>query len=118
MRRFGLAALQLELGPGNNMDVIAAEIASASRRFPWIDMVMLAELASHGVSLDAAEPLPGPHRAALPGDRAQAWAVAAARARSTSGPATRIYNTAPVIDPRQARSSPATGRSIRSSRMK
>jgi len=60
MRRFGLAALQLELGPGNNMDVIAAEIASASRRFPWIDMVMLAELASHGVSLDAAEPLPGP----------------------------------------------------------
>ena len=60
MRRFGLAALQLELGPGNNMDVIAAEIASARRRFPWIDMVMLAELASHGVSFDNAEPLPGP----------------------------------------------------------
>ena len=54
MRRFGLAALQLELGPGNNLDVIAAEIASAKRRFPWIDMVMLAELASHGVSVDNA----------------------------------------------------------------
>ena len=98
MRRFGLAALQLELGPGNNLEIIAAEIATARRRFPWIDMVMLAELASYGVSLDRAEPMPGPTEERY---RALArehglWLVPGSLYERAGE---RIYNTAPVIDP-------------------
>ena len=98
MRRFGIAALQLELGPGNNLDAIAAEIATVRRRFPWVDMVMLAELASHGVSLDRAEPLPGPSE-----QRYQAiarehslWLLPGSLYERAGD---RIFNTAPVIDP-------------------
>ncbi len=98
MRRFGLAALQLELGPGNNMDVIAEEIACASLRFPWIDMVMLAELASHGVSLDAAEPLPGPteQRYQEIARKHGLWLLPGSLYERAGE---RVYNTAPVIDP-------------------
>lgn len=98
MRRFGLAALQLELGPGNNLEIIAAEIATARRRFPWIDMVMLAELASYGVSLDRAEPMPGPteerYRAIA---REHGLWLLPGSIYERDGE--RIYNTAPVIDP-------------------
>jgi deaminated glutathione amidase len=98
MRRFGLAALQLELAPANNLEIIAAEIAAARRRFPWIDMVLLAELASHGVSLDRAEPLPGPTEERY---RALArehglWLLPGSLYERDGE---RIFNTAPVIDP-------------------
>ncbi len=98
MRRFGLAALQLELGPGNNLDEIAAEIATARRRFPWLDMVMLAELATFGVALDRAEPMPGPTEERY---RALArehglWLLPGSIYERAGD---LVYNTAPVIDP-------------------
>jgi predicted amidohydrolase len=98
MRRFGLAALQLELGQGNNLDAIAAEIATIRRRFPWVDMVLVAELATYGVSLERAEPMPGPAE-----DRYRAiarehgfWLVPGSIYERAGD---KIYNTAPVIDP-------------------
>jgi len=98
MRRFGLAALQLELSPGNNLEAIAAEIASVRRRFPWVDMVALAELATHGVALDRAEPMPGPteerYRAIA---REHGLWLQPGSLYERAGE--RIYNTAPVIDP-------------------
>ncbi len=93
MRRFGLAALQLELGPGNNLDVIAAEIATARRRFPWIDMVMLAELASYGVSLEPPSRCRARPSSATRRSRAST-ACGCCRARSTSGPATHLQHGA------------------------
>jgi predicted amidohydrolase len=98
MRRFGLAALQLELGPGNNLEIIAAEITAARRRFPWIDMVMLAELASYGVSLDHAEPMPGPteERYRAIAREHGLWLLPGSIYERDGD---RIYNTAPVIDP-------------------
>ena len=94
----GLAALQLELGPGNNMDVIAAEIASFRRRFPGIDMVMLAELASHGVSLDNAEPLPGPTEQRYQ-ELARTHGLWLLPGSLYERAGSSVYNTAPVIDP-------------------
>ena len=98
MRRFGIAALQLELGPGNNLDAIAAEIATVRRRFPWVDMVMLAELASYGVSLDHAEPLPGPteQRYQAIAREHSLWLLPGSLYERAGD---RIFNTAPVIDP-------------------
>jgi deaminated glutathione amidase len=98
MRRLGLAALQLELGPGNNLDMIAAEIGTLRRRFPWVDMVLVAELATYGVSLERAEPMPGPAE-----DRYRAlarehglWLLPGSLYERAGD---KIYNTAPVIDP-------------------
>jgi predicted amidohydrolase len=98
MRRFGLAALQLELVAGDNLELIATEIAAVRRRFPWVDMVLLAELATFGVSLERAESMPGPTE-----DRYRAiarehglWLVPGSLYERAGG---RIYNTAPVIDP-------------------
>ncbi len=98
MRRIGIAALQLELGPGDNLDIIAAEIASVRRRFPWVDMVLVAELATYGVSLDRAETLPGPTEQRYQ-DIARQQAIWLLPGSLYERDGKRIYNTAPVIDP-------------------
>jgi deaminated glutathione amidase len=60
VRSFSVAGLQLELEKENNLDRLDEEIRTVKRRFPWIDMVVLSELACHGTSTDRAERLPGP----------------------------------------------------------
>jgi predicted amidohydrolase len=98
MRRIGIAALQLELGPGNNLDAITREIATVRRRFPWVDMVVVAELATYGVALERAETMPGPaenrYREIA---REHGFWLLPGSIYERAGE--RIYNTAPVIDP-------------------
>jgi len=48
MSHFSIAALQLDLPCGNNLDVIGAEIIKTKKRFPWLNMVVLSELATFG----------------------------------------------------------------------
>ena len=60
MRRFSIAGLQLELAKENNFASLEDEIRAVKRRLPWIDMVVLSELACHGTNIDRAERLPGP----------------------------------------------------------
>lgn len=98
MKPFSIAGLQLALAPGDNRERIAREIASAVQRFPWVQMVVLPELASFGTALGAAEPLPGPTEA-----RYQAlarklgiWLVPGSLYERDGD---RIYNTAIAIDP-------------------
>lgn len=98
MRRFGLAALQLELGPDDNVDAIAAEVATVKRRFPWVDMVCIAELACYGTSLERAEPLPGPAEKRFQ-DIARQNGVWLLPGSIYERAGDRIYNTAPVINP-------------------
>jgi predicted amidohydrolase len=52
---FVVAGLQLDLHPGDNLARIATEVASAKRRFPWIDLIILPELAAYGPSTDRAQ---------------------------------------------------------------
>jgi predicted amidohydrolase len=98
MRRFALAALQLELGPANNLEAIAADIARVRRRFPWVEMVLLPELATHGVALERAEPMPGPteERYCALAREHGLWLLPGSLYERAGE---RIYNTAPVIDP-------------------
>lgn len=98
MTPFSIAGLQLALAPGDNRERIEREIASAVQRFPWVQMVVLPELASFGTALGAAEPLPGPTEA-----RYQAlarklgiWLVPGSLYELDGD---RIYNTAIAIDP-------------------
>ena len=60
MSKFSIAGLQLEAANGDNLDLMEAEIDSAIRRFPWLDMIVLAELNAFGASIKYAQPMPGP----------------------------------------------------------
>ena len=59
MSRISIAALQLAQSPGDNRDHIEAEVTSVLRRYPWIQMVVLPELATFGPEVRYAETLPG-----------------------------------------------------------
>ncbi len=48
MSHFSIAGLQLDLPFGNNLDIIGREIVKTKQRFPWIDMIVLSELAGYG----------------------------------------------------------------------
>ena len=98
MRRLGLAALQLELGTDDNVEQIASEVATVRRRFPWVDMVVAAELASCGTALDRAAPMPGPieRRYQDIARENSIWLIPGSLYERAGD---RIYNTAPVINP-------------------
>ncbi|HLQ13417.1 MAG TPA: carbon-nitrogen hydrolase family protein [Steroidobacteraceae bacterium] len=98
MSRFGIAALQLDLPNADNLERLDAEIDTARRRFPWVDMVIIGELASFGPSTALAQPLPGAAEARLcaAAARNNLWLVPGTLFEKRGG---RTYNTAPVIDP-------------------
>ena len=97
MTHLAVAGLQLELKPGDNLDQIADEVAATKRRFPWIDLVLLGELAAFGASAATAQPLPGPaeDRFARIARDNQVWLVPGSVYEASGD---LIYNTAPVIN--------------------
>jgi predicted amidohydrolase len=98
MTRFGLGALQLPLCARDNLAQIAEEVASAKRRMPWIDMIVVGELAAYGPSLAHAQSLPGTAErafAAMARDNA-VWLVNGSLYEEAEG---RIYNTATAFAP-------------------
>ncbi|HRD27413.1 MAG TPA: carbon-nitrogen hydrolase family protein [Caulobacter sp.] len=98
MRPIGIAGLQLQLDRGDNGDRIAAEVAAVKARLPWVDMVVLGELALFGAAVANAQPLPGEAEARMceAARAAGVWLVPGSLFEADGG---RVYNTAPVIDP-------------------
>ncbi len=98
MSHLGVVGLQLELGPADNIDRIGEEVAAAKRRLPWVDLVLVGELAAFGARRGEAQPMPGPAE-----DRFRqiardngVWLAPGSLYEAAEG---RIYNTAPIIDP-------------------
>lgn len=58
MSHFAIASMQLALPYGNNLEAIGDEIVKTKKRFPWVDMVVLSELASFGPEKKYAEAMP------------------------------------------------------------
>jgi deaminated glutathione amidase len=56
VRSVSIAGLQLDLDRGNNLDRLAAEVRMAKTRLPWLDLIVLSELAVYGPSIEFAEP--------------------------------------------------------------
>ena len=50
MKPFSIAALQLNLDYSNNQDLVVEKTKQAVKRYPWIQMVILSELAVGGSS--------------------------------------------------------------------
>jgi deaminated glutathione amidase len=95
---FGIGGLQLELRYGDNLDLLDTELDALRRRFPWVSMAVIGELASFGPNPVHAQPLPGPAEARLcaAAKRNQLWLVPGSLVEQRGG---RLYNTAPVIAP-------------------
>jgi predicted amidohydrolase len=55
MSHFGIAALQLDLSNQDNLYLIHSEIEAVAARFPWVDMVVVGELATFGTSKSRAQ---------------------------------------------------------------
>jgi predicted amidohydrolase len=59
MSRFNIAALQLDLSNQDNLYLIQNEIESVVARFPWLDMIVIGELATFGPATSRAQPTGG-----------------------------------------------------------
>jgi predicted amidohydrolase len=96
--RIAIAGLQLDLPKANNLERLDAEIDAVRQRFPWIDLVLIGELAAFGPNPVNAQSLPGPaeqHFVAA-ARRNKLWLVAGSIFERVGE---RIFNTASVIDP-------------------
>ena len=98
MVSFAIAGLQMDLRAEDNLARIATEVAATKRRFPWIDLIILPELAAYGPSTAHAE---------APGGRAElAFRQIARDNRIHLLPGSlfqvengQTFNVTPVIDP-------------------
>jgi len=98
MRHFAIAGLQLDLASGDNLARIVEEIRNTKKRLPWVDMMIVGELSLYGPAVESAEPMPGKAelefcRAA---DECGVWLIPGSMFERAGS---KIYNTAPVIDP-------------------
>lgn len=98
MRPFTVAGLQIELDRADNTETICNEILLAKRIFPFVDMVLLAELCWFGPDIAKAEELPGRTEEAMRrvAREAGVWLVGGSLYEREGG---KIFNTCPIINP-------------------
>ncbi|MGD1956810.1 MAG: carbon-nitrogen hydrolase family protein [Sphingomonadales bacterium] len=98
MARFSIAGLQLEVHARDNVDEICSELLSLKRRFPWLDMALVPELASYGAGVKHAEPRGGRAEQAYQAAAKEAglWFVPGSIYEADGA---TVFNSAPVITP-------------------
>ncbi|MEQ9464580.1 MAG: carbon-nitrogen hydrolase family protein [Haliea sp.] len=98
MARFAIAGLQLELTNQDNLYVINAEIEKVMARFPWVQMVVVGELATLGPETRHAQRLPSDIEAHYCRLAAQygIWLVPGTLFERRDD---EVFNTLPVINP-------------------
>lgn len=96
--RFGIVGLQLALSPGDNLQALAHEVASVSRRFPWVRMVVAGELCGFGANPGLAQCLPGDAEDFLCelARKHELWLIPGSLYEKCDG---AVFNTTPVINP-------------------
>lgn len=98
MRPFAIAALQLALSKGDNAAAIAKEVRLVKARFPWVEMVIVGELAMYGANTALAETLPGRAEDLMAGLARELgiWLIPGSLYEQSGS---LVYNTASVINP-------------------
>lgn len=99
MRPFAVAAVQMPVkNHHDNVAEITRRIDDLMEQFPWVQMVVLSELAPCGHALESAEPRHGPksHRFSEVAARHGIWFVPGSYYEVEDG---LTYNASPVIDP-------------------
>ena len=97
MTTFAIAGLQLEAPLADNTDTILAEIDKVMGTFPWLEMVILPEMAC-GVDRSCAAPLPSPTEERFC-DIARSHGIWLIPGSFYESDGDKLYNTAPVINP-------------------
>jgi len=97
MTTFAIAGLQLEAPLADNTDANLAEIDKVMARFPWLEMVILPEMAC-GVDRSCAAPLPSPTEERFC-DIARSHGIWLIPGSFYESDGDDLYNTAPVINP-------------------
>jgi len=97
-RRFGIAALQLDLRKGDNVERITSEISVLKKLLPWVHMVVLGELAIFGADPAHAQAMPGPieNQFCEIARKNKLWLVPGSMYERRDG---HVFNTSPVIGP-------------------
>tara|TARA_R110001599_G_scaffold353884_2_gene602325 strand:+ start:4115 stop:4981 length:867 start_codon:yes stop_codon:yes gene_type:complete len=98
MNHFAIAGLQLAVSDQDNRYLIQSQVEKTKRNFPWVDMIVLGELASFGSKSSNAESLPGKTESFYR-DLARAQGVWLIPGSIYEKDGDRIYNTALVINP-------------------
>ncbi|MGK0498395.1 MAG: putative amidohydrolase [Oceanicoccus sp.] len=98
MSHFSIASLQLDVSAKDNLAEIEQEIAKTVRVFPWVDMILLGELASFGSDPANAEAMPGKAEQfyCQLADKHNIWLIPGSMYEAE---ADKTYNTTPVINP-------------------
>lgn len=96
--RFSIAGLQLALTNTDNRQFIEQQVGATMKRFPWVDMVVLAELAALGPETRHAEAMPGDTETRLCelARHHGIWLIPGSIYELSEG---LVYNTTPVINP-------------------
>lgn len=98
MTHFAIAGLQIELAPSNNLDLVIKKTRAALARFPWVQMVVVSELAVCGAATSTAEALPSDTERKLCelAKNLGIWFIPGSLYEKADG---KVYNTSPVINP-------------------
>jgi predicted amidohydrolase len=104
MSTLNIAGLQLALDNNNqalsdnNFDIIQQQIDTTMLRFPWIDLIVLSELAGYGVKQQYAQEQNGAFEQLFCqlAKKHNIWLVPGSYLESKGS---TTYNTAPIIDP-------------------
>lgn len=99
MRSIAVAGLQMKVKPGaDNTARAIHDVREMVRRFPWIELVLLSELAVSGMNRSDARPLPGPSEDAFAALAKELgiWLVPGSMYEAVGD---KVYNTASVLDP-------------------
>lgn len=98
MALLSIAGLQLELADCDNFQRIAGELRRLKARLPWVQLAVLSELATHGVSRDRAEDIGGATETQYCEIARELglWLVPGSLFQTTGG---SVRNVSPVIGP-------------------
>jgi deaminated glutathione amidase len=98
MTHYAIAGIQTHVAIYNNIPALQHRVDLLMHLYPWVQMVVLSELAAHGPITSSAEPSDGETEAAFQAmaRRHRIWFVPGSLFIRHDG---GTYNTAPVIDP-------------------
>ncbi len=98
MTHYAIAGIQTHVAIHNNIPALQHRVDLLMHLYPWVQMVVLSELAAHGPITSSAEPRDGETEAAFQAmaRRHRIWFVPGSLFIRHDG---GTYNTAPVIDP-------------------
>jgi len=98
MTPFGIAGIQVNLEHGNNLDALEERIDVLMSLYPWVEMVVLSELAAHGPLHSYAQPMPGSTEARFCtiAKKYNIWLIPGSIFELKDN---KVFNTSPVINP-------------------